>query len=298
MSDQPTPRILVDPSTGRPVLMAPRRQVRPHNTGPGDAGTACPFCPSHEADTPPELDAIRAPGTAKDQPGWTMRSFANLYPATDHHEVVAEGAEHHTQPVHLDSGLWTQALTLYQRRIRTLEARPGVRTAYWFKNVGAAAGASMAHNHSQILGLPMLPPRLVLEDEQNRRHGHCVHCAEIAAAETDGRLVWRGPHHLILIPSVPKLPHETWLLPLAHTSDFLAEDPAELATALHTLFCRIARAFREPPFNLYLHRIPGGDFHWHWELQPRTGQVAGLELGGDMYINSVLPQQSAARLRG
>ncbi len=34
-------------------------------------------------------------------------------------------------------------------------------------------------------------------------------------------------------------------------------------------------------------RIPRGAFHWHFELQPRTGQMAGLELGGDMYINSI-----------
>jgi hypothetical protein len=46
----------------------------------------------------------------------------------------------------------------------------------------------------------------------------------------------------------------------------------------------------QPAFNLWLHRVPGRRFHWHIELQPRTGQMAGLELGGDMYINSMPPE--------
>ena len=54
---------------------------------------------------------------------------------------------------------------------------------------------------------------------------------------------------------------------------------------------------------MWLHRVPqpllhkGEHFHWHFELQPRTGQLAGLELVGDMYINSVPAQAAAQRLR-
>ena len=55
------------------------------------------------------------------------------------------------------------------------------------------------------------------------------------------------------------------------------------------------RAFDRAPFNGWLHRVPRTSFHWHFEFQPRTGFLAGLELGGDMYINSVTPQ---TRLRG
>jgi hypothetical protein len=43
--------------------------------------------------------------------------------------------------------------------------------------------------------------------------------------------------------------------------------------------------------------MPRGRFHWHFELQPRTGQLAGLELGGDMYINSISAAASAENLR-
>ena len=41
-------------------------------------------------------------------------------------------------------------------------------------------------------------------------------------AETEGRIVARGEHHVALCPRAPKLPYETWLLPIEHDTDFLA----------------------------------------------------------------------------
>ena len=92
---------------------------------------------------------------------------------------------------------------------------------------------------------------------------------------------------------------ETWFLPLAHDDDFLAPAADEdLLEILHRAYAGVDQAFAGSPFNSFLHRIPGADFHWHIEFQPRVGQVAALELGGDMYINPVLPTDSAARWRG
>ncbi len=99
-------------------------------------------------------------------------------------------------------------------------------------------------------------------------------------------------------PSEPKLPFETWLAPHAHALDFLAGEHAEdLADVLVRLYRAVDAAFDSPPFNVWLHRVPGEDFHWHLELQPRTGYVAGLELGADVYINAITPETAARRLR-
>ncbi|MCC6669971.1 MAG: hypothetical protein IT458_02845 [Planctomycetes bacterium] len=293
----PRPRIEFDPLTGRPVLVAPHRRLRPQDTHARSPGT-CPFCPGQEAETPPEVDAIRAPDSLPDRPGWRMRAFANLFPATDAHEVVAEGPEHLTQPAALGQDAWREALVLHARRIAALEARPDTRIAFWFKNVGAAAGASLAHNHSQILGLPMLPPRLELIGARVRAAPACPYCQEVASAAADGRVIWEDPRFVVLSPRTPKLPYETWLLPKDHDEDFLAAAfQPELGGAVHRLYLAVQRAFGEPAFNVYLHRLPERGLHWHYELQPRTGQVAGLELGGDMYINAVLAAESAERLR-
>ena len=102
----------------------------------------------------------------------------------------------------------------------------------------------------------------------------------------------------MLSPSTPKLPYEVWILPLDHDVDFAAAtDDEGLVRALQVAYAGVDRAFDGYPFNSWLHRIPRADFHWHFEVQPRVGMVASLELGGDMYINAVSPAVSAARWR-
>jgi UDPglucose--hexose-1-phosphate uridylyltransferase len=286
------PRTLREPTTDRPVLLAPLRQQRPHYTSTGAQPRRCPFCPGHEDDTPPEIDRDGDGGAH-----WLARAFANKYPANQHHEVIAEGQHHCEQPSELDLATWRAGVRLWQRRIRAIEARPGIACAFLFKNVGALAGASVEHNHSQLLGLPELPPRLQLEATQATRLPACPWCQTLASAAAQQRLVYANDQHAVVVPDPNKLPHETWLLPLRCEDDFLQTDAASLAAALRALFTAVARGLRRPAFNLWLHRIPGARFHWHFELQPRTGQMAGLELGGDMYINSVPPAVSAERLR-
>jgi len=300
---EPEPRTVVDPTTGRPILMAPKRQQRPMHTGSNKTDKRCPFCTGNEADTPPEFDAARDAGTAENAPGWRVRAFANLYPATPHHEVIAEGPEHAEHPSALDAAVWADAVTVWQRRITALEALPDIGCAFWFKNVGARAGASIAHNHSQIIGLETLPPRLQLEQQQQREHGRCLTCASLQTADADQRTIVATEQFVAMAPDPPKLPFETWLAPRDCQSDFLTADADALGQALHAWLQALKRGLDEAPCNLWLHRIPrpllqkDEHFHWHFELQPRTGQLAGLELGGDMYINSVPAVVTAARFR-
>ena len=293
------PRRLIEPTTGRPILMAPGRQARPMHTATGGptAARPCPFCPGEEAQTPPEVEAVRERGSRADAPGWTARAFANKYPACEVHEVLAEGAAHHEQPGDLDLPTWRAIVGLWCRRIAAIEAQPGITNAFLFKNVGAAAGASIAHNHSQVLGLSELPPRLVLEHERAARLGHCPWCKTLRRAAAEDRLVFATAAHAVVIPDPPRLPNEIWLLPTRCDDDLLRTDLDSLAAALHHLFAALAHGLDRPAFNAWLHRIPGAAFHWHFELQPRTGQMAGLELGGDMYINSVPGHVTMARLR-
>lgn len=297
-SDAPQPRVVIEPSTGRPVLMAPKRQQRPMHTGSRKVAARCPFCAGHEDDTPPERDAVRDGAGA-----WLARAFENKYPATGCHEVIAEGPAHREHPSDLDVAAWRGALELWLRRVQAIEQLPGVAHAFLFKNVGARAGASIAHNHSQVIGLDELPPRLALEVAQQRAAGRCHVCASAEQAGAAGREVWHDEDFVIFAPDPPKLPYETWLAPRACATDLFSADLDALAAAMQAWFQALDRALDRPPCNLWLHRVgpqqlaAGERFHWHFELQPRTGQLAGLELGGDMYINSVPPQLTAQRMR-
>jgi UDPglucose--hexose-1-phosphate uridylyltransferase len=291
-------KTIIDPLTGRPILVAPERRLRPIHTAEGEAESPCPFCPGHETMTPPEVDAIRVPGSLRDAPGWIARAFPNLYPAATWHEVIAEGAEHRIQPAHLTEAVWREILDLYRRRVAAAEAHPGIGCAFLFKNVGFRAGASVAHNHSQIIGLPEPPPRLQLMHSRLAGADVCPIRDDAEAAEAEGRLVSAAGGYAVICPRAAKLPNEVWVLPLDTGEDFLApRDPDSLARALRAAFAAIDAALNSPPFNMYLLRLPRSSFPWRFELQPRTGNLAGLELGGDMYINSMAPAESAALLR-
>jgi UDPglucose--hexose-1-phosphate uridylyltransferase len=295
--------VLVDPTTGRPILMAHARQSRPFYTGAQAGEKPCPFCPGNEHETPPSIDSWPLdgePGPApapRNEPGWDVRVFPNKYPANDCHEVIAEGSKHADQASDLDVATWRRTVRIWQRRIRAIEAMPTVGCAFLFKNVGAAAGASIVHSHSQILGLAEPPPRLLLEQQLANALPQCPWCRTIATAERDARVIFETDAHIVLTPDPPKLPNEVWTLPKRCDDDFLTTDADSLGATLHALFTAISCAMNRPAWNLWLHRIPRARFHWHFELQPRTGQLAGLELGGDMYINSISALASAQKLR-
>ena len=44
-------------------------------------GNNCPFCYGNEGLTPPEIIAVRAPGTRPNTPGWSVRVVPNKFPA-------------------------------------------------------------------------------------------------------------------------------------------------------------------------------------------------------------------------
>jgi UDPglucose--hexose-1-phosphate uridylyltransferase len=185
----PVTSLLVDPTTGRPILMAHARQSRPFLTGAQSGDKPCPFCPGNEHETPPSCDAwplVGEPGPApapRNEPGWDVRVFPNKYPANGCHEVIAEGATHADQASDLDVATWRRVVRMWQRRIRAIEAMPGIGCAFLFKNVGAAAGASIVHSHSQILGLAEPPPRLLLEQQLANALPHCPWCRTIGTAQ-------------------------------------------------------------------------------------------------------------------
>ncbi len=268
------------------------------HTVPGkDGAELCPFCPGAERETPREVDAVRLDASEPDTPGWLVRAFPNRYPAAAWHEVIAEGQLHTPRPAALPGELWSLALPLWRRRIAQFESQPGVAHAFLFKNVGREAGASIAHNHSQLIGLAELPPRLLLELDADRRSGGHV-MRELEHAERDGRMVAKSNRHALFLPRQPKLPYETWLAPFDAADEFDAgTDDDDLGALLATLFQSMERGLGAPPLNLWLHRVPGRQFHWHFECQPRSGYLAGLELGADAYINSIDGRDGAQRLR-
>jgi UDPglucose--hexose-1-phosphate uridylyltransferase len=179
-----------DPLTGAWVLLAPERAARPGAiaswTAADQRSEACPFCPGHEAETPPELLALPDPESGTSS--WKLRvvpnkfpalladspiapaggDFASTVPAIGFHEVMIETPEH-APPLELDPASLGRLLWAWRERVRAHASDPRLAAALPFKNSGALAGASLAHPHSQLL-LPLVPETLEREITGARRH--------------------------------------------------------------------------------------------------------------------------------
>jgi UDPglucose--hexose-1-phosphate uridylyltransferase len=326
-----------DPVTGRWVIVAPERARRPlalSHSKPHPRRDAerdvCPFCEGREADTPHELYAVRN-GTRPGEPGWRLRVVPNKFPAVQpldgvpfaasgtlfetfpgfgQHEVVIECPHHESNPVGLTDAAFRDVLVAYRERLRALSDDRRFSYVTVFKNVGAEAGASLAHLHSQIVATPVVPDQVRDElagaDAYYRRERRCVFC-DIVRQELDAgvRVVARTPHFLAVAPFASRFGYEMWVLPTAHDSRYEAvTDPlaAELGGLLKLALGKLDGVLAHPAYNYFLHTGPARAdelpyYHWHLEVIPRTARAAGFEFGSGCFINAVAPEAAAAELR-
>ena len=325
-----------DPITGRWVILAPEHTRRPRDFTPPAIPPfqlppdGCPFCEGHEAIAGRELLAWRPNGSAADTPGWQVRVVPHREPAlrvesdlgdsTDGlfqkfgnlgaHEVIIESPRHEDTWSTLTPDSLSRVFWAWRERIRDLKRDVRLRSFVIVKNQGAAAGAKLAHAHSQLFAYPFAPPALDEELSSARRHldntDRCVYCQLIAREkEANQRVIAADDDSLMLAPYAPRVPFETWILPRAHAAYFEESSDTFLlamATRVHDLIKRLDATLLNPPFNLVLHTAPDGGaskttYHWHFEVVPRLGPRSGVEWGSGVYINPVPPEEAAQVLR-
>lgn len=287
-----------DVLSGRTVVVAPARSRRPGapqgriEEPCAEELESCPFCEGREERTPPESLALPpAPAREPDTPGWSVRVVPNLYPAFEHQEVVIHSGRHVRSFADLDPR--EVDLVADAWRARALAARGrGFDYVHALVNEGRAAGASLAHSHSQLVWLREEPPAVAGE-----RGAECALCELLEAVaggagralalSEEGRVrsfcppAGRVPYEVVIAP-----PHE----PGAFTSELLPVALRLLGDAVRRL-----RTVEGPvPWNAWLHGGP----HWHVELVPRLTVLAGIELGAGIYVNTLDPEDAARALRG
>jgi UDPglucose--hexose-1-phosphate uridylyltransferase len=225
---------------------------------------------------------------------------------------VIESPSHETNPAKLTDDRFAAVLVAWRDRVRHFAADERLLHVTSFKNVGAEAGASLAHVHSQLIALPFVPDAVREElagaETFFRATGRCVFC-EFAPLSPEGRgeqgrFVFADEHFTVLCPFAPRFGHETWVLPTTHASHFESITDAEafaLARVLKRTLAAIDAVLSEPAYNLFVHTAPlrSGPlphYHWHIEILPRTARPAGFEWGSGVFINAVPPEAAAAEL--
>ncbi len=328
---QRDPLLCVDPLSGTSVFLAPRRGERPIELdGSSDTASraeqraACPFCLGHESLAPP--DVLRLPGGAS----WRARVVPNRYPivgspSSEHvaglptkphplatpirpacgiHEVLIESPFHDTRVEQVAPETWATAWQAAWQRLGMLADTPHVRWAMLFKNAGTHAGASLAHVHSQLVGLDFVPP-MIARKTARLHEEPSLHDRVIADADREGRLWAEAGGLVAFVPAAARQPFETCIMPREARPHFHAESAASvaaLASLTQRYAARLAELTDHTDYNWWLHQpgfqdmplSPG--WHWHLEILPRITQLAGFELGSGCHITTMPPAQAAALL--
>jgi UDPglucose--hexose-1-phosphate uridylyltransferase len=259
------------PISGEPILFAPLRAERPHAFAGDAAIERCPFCPGHEADTPPEIVRNGEP--------WRVRVFPNKYPPAEGAEVIVESPVHDARfedIAHLDEVLETYAARL--------AAHASAPYAALFRNDGARAGSSIPHVHAQLVPLPFVPPRVQREIDGFARA--CALCS------IEGELIRENESFVWIAPHGSWMPYQQWIVPKRHIPSLQDADLDGLASML-----RFASAATRSigDFNVVFMNVPRG--HFYVEILPRITTIAGLELGTGTFVEIVDPADAARRLR-
>jgi UDPglucose--hexose-1-phosphate uridylyltransferase len=272
-----------DPLSGREVVIAPGRARRPGawrgalETPSAEELDACPFCAGREDRTPPETLRIG------DQ--WVVRVVPNLYPAFERQEVVVLSRRHVRSLVELSAEELGATADAWRERAQAARSE-GFPYVHAFVNEGREAGSSLPHAHAQLVWLREPPPEVVREAPQLREG--CVLCAPVGpvVAERDGVRLVASP--------APRSPYELLVAPVEHRGAGLEDELLEAALSLAVHGIRRLHAVEGPvPLNLWLH---DGE-HWHIEVLPRLGFLAGVELGAGYFVSAVSPEDAAERLR-
>jgi UDPglucose--hexose-1-phosphate uridylyltransferase len=333
----PVPQLRQDPTTKEWVIIATERSKRPHDFKKAKPSIEkpsykedCPFCPGNEHLTPHETLAYRK-GGSPDGKGWWVRVIPNKFPALTPegslerkeekgffrlmdgvgvHEVIIGSPIHNQLFPLMDEFQVSEVLLAYRERYLALREDPRIKLIIIFKNHGQAAGTSLEHTHSQVVGTAVVPSNIRTKLQTAARHyddhGVCVYCEMIQEELTfEKRIVMDTDRFVVLHPFASRSPFETWILPKEHHASFGSismDDSKKFAQVLKTTLFKIHSKLSDPDYNYVIHTAPVKDeaedyYHWHLQIIPRLATTAGFEMGSGMYINVSLPEETAQFMR-
>ena len=281
--------------TGGWVIVAETDAVRPsdfHFKRFTRDTTFCPFCETNEASTPPEIFAIRRPGSPANGPGWSVRVVPNSQPrlriegdlgrrpegfhdlmnGVGADEVIAETPRHDHSLHELEIHEVADVIRAWVARIVDLEQDKRMRYILIFKNHGEEAGAhTIAHSISQLMALPVTPraikTKLIVARDYYALRERCIYCDVLHQELADRRrLVAENDDFVALAPFASRSPFEIDLFPKFHSSAFSRIDPLQiqnLASVLRHVLHKLDDTLGGAPYNLSLQDRPF--------LRPREG---------------------------
>ncbi len=319
---QPASEVRYDPVLDEWVIIAAHRQDRTHLPATDD----CPLCPSVDGrytEIPAEDYHVvafenRFPSLGSAALDGAQETGALLLrrPAQGRCEVVCFTSDHDSSFAALPAERLRTVARAWVDRTVELSRLPGVDYVFLFENRGVEIGATLHHPHGQIYAYPFVPPRTV-QALQSARRWHaagrgCLFCSlveqEVRAA---ARVVARTPEFVAFVPAAAHWPHEVHIYPRRHVPDLPALAAGEL-DELMGLYVDVLRRFDRLfdmalPYVAAWHQAPVRvdrelSHLWLQLFSPRRAPgklkyLAASESGVGAFINDVLPEDAAQRLR-
>ena len=253
----------------------------------------CPLCPTTPGGFPTEIPAPdydiavfenRFPSLspAPPEPAVAGDDFYPVEKAFGQCEVVVYTPNHNSTLASEPVEQIYKLVQVWTDRFRELSALEFVKYVFIFENKGEAIGVTLHHPHGQIYAYPFVPPRVLRELEQSKKHfaetGNCLLC-DITARELadEKRVVAQNDSFAAYIPFFARYPYELHVAAKRHTQDltqFSAAEQRDLAAILKQILSAFDRLFDISfPYMMVLHQRPsdGGEYefyHFHIEFYP------------------------------
>jgi UDPglucose--hexose-1-phosphate uridylyltransferase len=292
----------------------------------------CPFCPDNDELFP--LEVLHK--TTDDTGEWSVKTINNKFKLFDevgycppapepfsrcgpyaffngcgNHFLVVETRAHHLALGELPTTGIRNVLTHYLEAIRSLTTNPNNLVTLIFKNQGPLAGASQPHAHSQIVGSRIVPPQirsaLHVQDRYFDDTGCCALCHIVEyESQVKERVIFESERTITLSPYAASTPYEVWIVPKRHVAcleNMHGEELDDLAVAMQQALSSYVKKLDNPDFNYFFHCAPhsmsGAPFyHLYLQILPRLSTPGGFEVGTNIPVNTIWPEDVTAILAG
>ncbi|MEK7149057.1 MAG: DUF4931 domain-containing protein [Patescibacteria group bacterium] len=313
--------------SGEWVTIATARAKRPHDfllqkRQQFDESQECPF----EHLLPNNLLTLNK----KEEGEWWVQVVKNKYPAfaegickviyPEGPYIKMDGAGSHEVVITRDHarsfGSFTAEestllIQAYVSRMKELSLGECVDYISVFHNHGPESGATVAHPHSQIISLPVVPPDIERSVrgsyEYFDKNKRCVHCDIIYfESKQKSRIVYENKHCIVFCPFASKTAFEMRVFPKEHSPEFHSMDlelVAATGDAIQKSLAKLGKGLQDPAYNFFVHTAPiieyadHSHYHWHIEILPKTAIWAGFEIGTGIEISTIAPEAAAEFLK-
>lgn len=263
-----------DPFQGTRVVFSSGRSKRPHRPD------VCPFCPGNEKLTPPSV--LELPGK-----NWRVRAFPNAFPVVKNHEVIVESPVHGAFFEDFSKEQLRLVFQAYQRRFSSLSKKG--KYVLLFRNFGDKSGASIPHEHAQILSFDFVPDVVRNEIKKPDEFRKLQNRKALAQNE----------FFTAFCPPFSRFPWETWILaknPDRRFESFSEREGVCLLSLLQDVLRRVKRFSQD--YTVVFHAAPvGKKLPFHAEVLPRKAVWGGIELGAGVLVNFKPPADALADLK-